>query len=347
MRTCQKCGAEVEKNDIYCPECGEKVVKEARKITLLTIFKIAGMVLIFIILFNVFKQKAVPSVAIILFLILLFIWTGILNSVLKKLFNAEISTGVKIVVTIVIALIFMIGMRQTSMTQIKIPPTQVMPVGGNDMRNFIGRLNDVVNAKDNNLLTTMIEEGVIAPEVAEDIRTLINSKNDFNINFKVQSQSVNDNKAEVKVITVIKTQHGERTTGLMFLFENAGPGWKLTAIQPRLQDIQLSTSFGEETASKIEKVKSAIICEPPKIMYQGECCLDADNSGVCDVIEEGQNKNVMNEAKKACTQYCNSNLCGLFVNPDFPQPELKGKSCLDLGVQCKQPDGKPKCEVGY
>jgi len=30
----------------------------------------------------------------------------------------------------------------------------------------------------------------------------------------------------------------------------------------------------------------ATTCDPPRIMYKGECCLDADNSGVCDVIEE-------------------------------------------------------------
>jgi len=50
---------------------------------------------------------------------------------------------------------------------------------------------------------------------------------------------------------------------------------------------------------------------------------------------------VMEEAKNACTQYCTSSLCGLFVSPGFPQPELNGKNCLDLGVQCK------KCEVEY
>jgi outer membrane biosynthesis protein TonB len=55
----------------------------------------------------------------------------------------------------------------------------------------------------------------------------------------------------------------------------------------------------------------------------------------------GANSSVTEEAKNACTQYCNSNLCGLFVSPEFPQPELNGKNCLDLGVQCK------KCEVEY
>ncbi len=63
------------------------------------------------------------------------------------------------------------------------------------------------------------------------------------------------------------------------------------------------------------------------------------------VFEGGESvesdSSIVEDAKNACTQYCNSNLCGLFVSPEFPQPELKGKNCLDLGVQCK------KCEVEY
>ncbi len=55
----------------------------------------------------------------------------------------------------------------------------------------------------------------------------------------------------------------------------------------------------------------------------------------------GADSSVTDEAKNACTQYCTSDLCGLFVSPEFPQPELNGKNCLDLGVQCK------KCEVEY
>ena len=35
-----------------------------------------------------------------------------------------------------------------------------------------------------------------------------------------------------------------------------------------------------------ELVEPEVVCEPPRITYEGECCLDADNSGVCDIIEE-------------------------------------------------------------
>lgn len=62
---------------------------------------------------------------------------------------------------------------------------------------------------------------------------------------------------------------------------------------------------------------------------------------------ENASDDIINEAKKTCTQYCNSNLCGLFINPGFPQPGLEGKNCLDFGVSCKQSDGSPKCETEY
>ncbi|MDP2907121.1 MAG: hypothetical protein Q8O03_04230 [Nanoarchaeota archaeon] len=35
-----------------------------------------------------------------------------------------------------------------------------------------------------------------------------------------------------------------------------------------------------------ELVEPETACESPRIIYEGECCLDADNSGVCDIIEE-------------------------------------------------------------
>lgn len=35
-----------------------------------------------------------------------------------------------------------------------------------------------------------------------------------------------------------------------------------------------------------EKIAEEPACETPRIMYEGECCLDADSSGACDIIEE-------------------------------------------------------------
>ncbi len=52
-------------------------------------------------------------------------------------------------------------------------------------------------------------------------------------------------------------------------------------------------------------------------------------------------------AEGQCGQYCNSNLCGLFNNPEFTHPELEGLTCKDLGISCLLPDGAPKCETEY
>lgn len=43
---------------------------------------------------------------------------------------------------------------------------------------------------------------------------------------------------------------------------------------------------GCATEEKVEKSG----CEPPRIMYEGECCLDIDDSGKCDMIEEALKK---------------------------------------------------------
>lgn len=39
-------------------------------------------------------------------------------------------------------------------------------------------------------------------------------------------------------------------------------------------------------------------CEPPRIIHQEECCLDADNSGVCDIIEEALKRTEQIEEKE-------------------------------------------------
>lgn len=39
-------------------------------------------------------------------------------------------------------------------------------------------------------------------------------------------------------------------------------------------------------------------CEPPRIIYQEECCLDADESGVCDIIEEALKRTEQIEEKE-------------------------------------------------
>lgn len=100
-----------------------------------------------------------------------------------------------------------------------------------------------------------------------------------------------------------------------------------------------------EKASVIESVKK-IITNKVFIIAAAIIILGSIAFFVLPSVFEGgegveADSSVVEEAKSACMQYCNSNLCGLFVSPEFPQPELKGKNCLDLGVDCK------KCEVEY
>lgn len=40
------------------------------------------------------------------------------------------------------------------------------------------------------------------------------------------------------------------------------------------------------------------VCESPRMMYEGACCLDADSSGVCDVIEEALKRTETIEEEK-------------------------------------------------
>ena len=116
MRTCQKCGAEVERDDLFCPECGEKISKEARTITVWSVLKVVLFGLFFIILINVFKSgSGAPPVIIIIIGVLFIVWSGILNWFLQKLFNVKISTGVKLIITVAILLIlFFAEARLTS-----------------------------------------------------------------------------------------------------------------------------------------------------------------------------------------------------------------------------------------
>jgi predicted nucleic acid-binding Zn ribbon protein len=352
MRTCQKCGAEVEKDDKFCPECGEKVVKEARTITVGSILKVLLIVIFFIVLLNVFKSMSGASpILFLIFIIFFIVWSGILNWFLKKLFDVKISTGVKLIITIAILLILFFGAKMATQRSVPmISSVSESPAGEVDVElyNLVGEVNNVLSSKDNRLLEVMVEKGEITSEVFEDLKNVITQSQDVSISFNPRGNNFLGTHAEMNTEVLLRRDYNERKTGVVLVFEKKGPtSWTLIKISPKLTDIKLEKSFEEETAYNIEKIKSEIICEPPKIMYQGECCLDVDNSGVCDTVEEAlkrteeitQQGDIMGGAKKACTQYCGSNLCGLFVSPGFPQPELKGKNCLDLGVQCG------KCKV--
>jgi hypothetical protein len=39
-----------------------------------------------------------------------------------------------------------------------------------------------------------------------------------------------------------------------------------------------------------ELIEPEVVCEPPRMAYEGECCLDADGSGVCDKDEVAEKR---------------------------------------------------------
>lgn len=262
MKTCQKCGAEVERDDSYCPDCGVKLETATKKITVITVLKILGLILFFASFFYFFKNT--PLIAI-LFLILFLIW-GVLNMVLKKLFNTEISTGVKMIITVAVIVIVIMGVRQTSSMTAKISPLQpqfmeearVHELNRAELEEQVMKLNDVTASRDYGLLESMLKEDKVSKEVFEDIHSMLESRKDFNMYFKTQDLNFYENKAELRVMVIIRTDYEERLTGALFLLENTGLGWKLISIQPRLLDIQLPKSLEETATHKIEKIPKPV-----------------------------------------------------------------------------------------
>lgn len=268
MSSCQKCGTKIESDDIYCPECGIKIslIKEPKKITINTILKALGGIIFFIILINIFKNN--PLVAIII-LIFFLIWTNILNRILKKLFNVEISKGVKIIITIIlIALLFFAGQQISSQPTSKPKLSFERPeIEGTLGYEFIEKINEVVRSKNYGLLKEMFEKGVMTKDVFEDVNNVIHNKAYSDMVFELQGQNYYGDQVNLVVSVITHTNYGKvrEQTSWMFQkkvnFENTNDyRWILTAIKPRLSNLRLSTrSFEKEAASKIESIKKPII----------------------------------------------------------------------------------------
>ena len=175
MRKCQKCGAEVEKDDSYCPDCGEKLAKETKKVTVWIILKIIMMLFLFIVFIQLLKNN--PPIGIVFF-VLTITWTGILNWVLKKFFNVEVSIGVKIIITAIVV-VLLVSISQVSVQQIQRPQLKVMEEQAREFNfeqrelySFVEKINQVIEARDYNSLEIMFKEGIISPEVFEGLLKL-------------------------------------------------------------------------------------------------------------------------------------------------------------------------------
>lgn len=256
MKTCQKCKAEIEKGDKYCPECGEKLVEEVRTITVWSIIKVIMIIVFFIIILNVLKQKQVAlSVIFLLFLILFVLWANVLNWFLKKVFNAEVSRGVKMIITAVLILVFLGAYFQSSPTKAIIAQPQYME--DPYLFEFVLKLSNVIGSRDYGSLKQMLEEGAITQDVFEDISKLISDTSytrDFNIHLKPQNQQTDDSKAKIDTLVFIKSGSVEKTSTTVCFFERGERGWRLFAITPKLVDIKLSVPFEEEAKYKLEQV---------------------------------------------------------------------------------------------
>ncbi|MBL7101061.1 MAG: hypothetical protein ISS23_03850 [Nanoarchaeota archaeon] len=264
MKTCQKCGAEAEKGDSYCPECGIKLKSlETRKITIWTLIKIIASILLFIVFINIFKNQ--PLIAIVLLLLFL-MWTGIANKILQKLFNTKLSLGVKIVITVALIILFLFVAQTSklSTTKKEIRPEfimqteEIMLTEEIQKHEVIQRINKAINSKDYGILEEMLGKNMITPDVFEDILQILNSREHTNVRLNLKSQNVYGNNMQLTVSTMLSTNYGEGRSETMWIFEQTNRGWKLIKITPRLSEIQLSKSFEEQTGEKIRKIPESI-----------------------------------------------------------------------------------------
>ena len=263
MKTCQKCGAEAEKGDSYCPECGIKLKSlETRKITIWTLIKIIASILLFIVFINIFKNQ--PLIAIVLLLLFL-MWIGIVNKILQKLFNTQLSLGVKIVITVAFIILFLFAAQTSKISTVKkeirpefIMSTEEIQKEEIQKHEVIQRINKAINSKDYGILEEMLEKNMIAPEVFEDILQILDSREYTNVRFSLKPQNIYKNNMELTVSTTLSTDYEEGISETMWFFEQTNRGWQLVKITPRLSEMRLSKSFEEQTEEKIRKIPESI-----------------------------------------------------------------------------------------
>lgn len=261
MKTCQKCGARAENDDIYCPDCGTKLkaVGITKKITIWTIFKIIGLIIIFIIFINIFKTN--PIIA--LFILVLFlVWTGIINAILKKLFNAELSIGVKIIITVIMITLLFFGTTKLEASRIAKPDMIVKyeePVETGEAQQFIEKINKAIGSRDYSVLKEMLERGTISTEVFTDLQLLLDNRDNMKVSLNLIAQNFQGDQAELIVETIIRTNYEEKGVKTTWFFRKTNGGWHLFVIKPRLSDIKLSTSFEKSVEDKLQYINRPIV----------------------------------------------------------------------------------------
>ncbi|MBM3199501.1 zinc ribbon domain-containing protein, partial [Candidatus Woesearchaeota archaeon] len=272
MSKCNKCGTEVEKGDTFCPECGAKVVipSEPKTITIWSVIKFFLIIGVMAFIINIFTKTGMNrGPGIILMFILLLLWSGILNWFLRKLFNMQISTGVKIVATIVIlALVF-----ASSATNRSSLPTQPYyykegkrALDQNELYSFVQNLNEILANRDYKTLKNLVDEGRIPEHVYENLAKIMDSGDVVSVKLDPKAQRVMEGMSEVDIAVYIYNNKGEqRRSGVTMFFENYGQGWRLKDIKPGLLDVKVDKSFIDSSQRGIESTKA--IEQPKNIDY--------------------------------------------------------------------------------
>lgn len=260
MKVCQECGAKAENDDLYCPDCGTKIKDKegTTKITVWGLIKIIAIVLLLI--FNVAVFSSNPPLGIIIFLLLM-IWFNIINRIIKKFFNAELSLGVKIILTVLLVVI-VISIGNVSQFSQPQRITQVYD-DENYAEKFVNEIEHIVNSKDYNRLGDLRDENKISEHIFNEFLTLINSNSgDISFNFV----RTNTNSQDVVVMISMYNDFGyyvdEKTKWryerFVYFEDGAPPKFVLTNIQPSLADIN-SRNFEGEVTSKLAQINKPII----------------------------------------------------------------------------------------
>ncbi|MBU4502697.1 MAG: zinc ribbon domain-containing protein [Nanoarchaeota archaeon] len=260
MKVCQECGAKAENDDIYCPDCGTKIKdeKETKKITVLGLIKIIAIILLLI--FNVAIFSSNPPLGIIIFIFFM-IWANIINRIIKKFFNAEISLGVKIILTVLLIILVVFSISNVKVSQT--PKVIERYDDENYAGQFVKDLERIVNSKDYNGLDDLRNQNKISEHIFNEFLTLINSDSrDISFDFVRTDTNSQDVVVMIRLYNDFGYYVEEKTKWdyekSVYFEGEAQPKFVLVNIQPGLADLN-SRTFEGETASKLAQINKPII----------------------------------------------------------------------------------------
>lgn len=263
MKECPKCGTKADDDDIYCPECGARlktvkkgVSQQTRKVTIWSFIKLVGIIVLLIILTNIFKNPAPAIIAV----FLLLLWLNVINKLLTKMFNVELSLGVKILITILIIFLSFMAASTTATAPLRVQQTFESPVEfietkqeefiqENDMVNTIRELEKILREGDIGYLKGMVVSGKISKEVFSDLEIIILEKGSIDVVFAITSKDIpsiaekgiRGNTAIFEVKRVVMYEGGGRGSDVSkWRLEKYLDTWQIAFIDPPLSQLVFS-----------------------------------------------------------------------------------------------------------